>query len=365
VITILDMQMPGMDGTSLGRAIKTDPSLKDTRLVMCTSLGQLADDQHWEEIGFVAALAKPVRRPELREVLEAAIRGKRIAAARASATPGVALGRGFSPARILVADDNITNQQVAVGILQKLGLRAEVAANGAEAIEALETIPYDLVLMDAQMPVLDGLEATRQIRDPQSRVLNRQVPIIAMTAHALQGDRETCLQAGMNDYVSKPVEVSALVAALGKWLKPKGEARQPLTGGTNEKVTACTREEAIPIFDRAALMNRVMDDEELARVVIEGFLGDLPGQIKQLKSYASAGEAHRVEQQAHKIKGASATVGGEALRTLAAALEHAGQAGDLAVISALMAELDAQFVALKEAMMNELSPLRKAPTARN
>jgi CheY-like chemotaxis protein/HPt (histidine-containing phosphotransfer) domain-containing protein len=352
-IAVLDMQMPGMDGISLGRAIKTDAKLRDTQLVICTSLGQLSNDQPWEATGFVAALTKPVRRPELQEVLEAVISGKKITAARANATPNLALDQGFGLARILVVEDNTTNQQVAMGILQKLGLRVEVAANGIEALHALESIPYDLVLMDVQMPVMDGLAATRQIRDPQSGVLNHQVPIIAMTAHALHGDQKKCLQAGMDDYVTKPVEVSALVAALEKWLPTRGEGRQPLAGDTKEEAAAAPGKESPPVFDRAGLMKRLMNDEELARVVIEGFLGDLPGQIKQLRSYAAAGEVRRVEQQAHRIKGASATVGGEALCALVTALEQAGQDGDLTIISARMAELDMQFTALKEAMQNE------------
>jgi CheY-like chemotaxis protein/HPt (histidine-containing phosphotransfer) domain-containing protein len=320
---------------------------------MCTSLGQLANDQHWGKVGFVAALTKPVRRPELLEVLNSALHGKQ-AAALTNAKPAFASGQAFSPARILVVEDNITNQQVAVSILQRLGLRATVAANGAEAVRALETIPYDLVLMDVQMPVMDGLAATRQIRDPQTRVLNHQVPIIAMTAHAVRGDREKCLQAGMNDYVTKPVEVSSLVAALERCLNPSGEPSRSPEGNAKEEVAVSKPRKEVPIFDRAALMNRVMHDKELAQTVIVGFLEDLPGQITRLKSHAAAGQAHDVGLQAHKIKGASATVGGEALRAVAYALERAGKAGDLAIISKRMGELDTQFAALKDAMNHEI-----------
>ena len=128
----------------------------------------------------------------------------------------------WEPVRILLAEDNIVNQHVAVGILKKLGLRADAVANGAEAVTALETIHYDLVLMDVQMPVMDGLEATRLIRDASSAVKNHQIPIIAMTAGVMQGDREQCLDAGMNDYVTKPVSYQALMVALGKWL-PNGQ----------------------------------------------------------------------------------------------------------------------------------------------
>ena len=127
-------------------------------------------------------------------------------------------------ARILLAEDNAVNQQLALGILGKLGLRADAVSNGADALRALETSHYDLVLMDVQMPVLDGLEATRRIRDPASAVLNHALPVIAMTAHAMQGDREICLAAGMNDYLSKPVQPATLVAILEQWLDP-GQSR--------------------------------------------------------------------------------------------------------------------------------------------
>ncbi len=350
VVAIVDMRMPGMDGESLGRAIKSHPGLQNTRLVMVTSLGQLGSEQRLEEIGFVTTLTKPVRRQQLRDVLEAVISGKKNTAAQANSAPDFPLTESLGHARILVAEDNITNQQVAVGILKKLGVRADVAANGAEAVQALETIPYDLVLMDVQMPEMDGLAATRQIRDPQSRVLNHQVPVIALTAHALQGDPEKCRQAGMDDYVTKPVEVSALVSVLKKWLKPKGQGHQPAEGEIKEIVVVSPLKEDLPVFDRAALMNRVMNDQNLARVVIEGFLGDLPAQIEQLKHYAAAGDAYRVEQQAHKIKGAVAMMGGEALRAVAAEMELAGKAGNLAMVSARMTELDVQCEALTKAM---------------
>ena len=373
-IAILDMQMPGMDGRSLGRAIKSHPRLQSTRLVMLTSLGQLGSDQRMEEVGFVATLSKPVRRQQLRNVLEAAISGKQVTIMQADSTSGFALTRALGHARILVAEDDTTNQQVMVGILKKLGLRAEVAANGAEAVQALETIPYDLVLMDVQMPEMDGLEATRQIRksasERQKAKGNRNkkegkaegkqssaslhIPIIAMTAHALQGDREKCLQAGMDDYLTKPVEVTALVAVLKKWLQPIGEGIQPMTCNTNDKAAASFCGEATLVFDRAALMGRVMNDKKLARVVIEGFLEDLPSQIAQLKRYVAGGDAYRVEQQAHKIKGAVAMMGGEALRAVTSAMEQAAKIGNLAAVSSQLADLDSQFEALEAAMDHEI-----------
>jgi len=221
---------------------------------------------------------------------------------------------------------------VALGILKKLGLHADAVANGAEALQALKTIPYDLVLMDVQMPVMDGIEATRQIRNPQSLVPNHGIPIIAMTAHALQGDRERCIKAGMNDYVSKPVSPRALTEVLARWLPKKLPSSAPV------------------VFDRAAMLKRLMNDEDLARVVIESFLDDIPRQIEALRGYLEAWEAPGAERQAHTIKGASANVGGEALRALAFEMEKAGKAGDLGSVAARMDDLEREFVRLKEAM---------------
>ena len=225
-----------------------------------------------------------------------------------------------------------------------------MAANGVEAIKALEMFPYGLVLMDVQMPEMDGFEATRAIRNPQSCVLNHQVTIVAMTAHAMQGDREKCVQAGMDDYLAKPIERPALIAVLSKWLKPKGELDQLVVSKPEEKVVLINREEKLTVFNQAAFMDRVMNDKDLARTILDGFLEDLPGQITQLKNHVAAGDARIVEQQAHKIKGASATVGGEALRAVAWAMEQAGKAGDMDAARARVSDLDAQFNALKEAL---------------
>ena len=229
-------------------------------------------------------------------------------------------------------------------------MTVDVAANGVEAIKALEMFPYDLVLMDVQMPEMDEFEATRAIRNPQSRVLNHQVTIVAMTAHAMQGDREKCVQAGMDDYLTKPIERPALIAVLEKWLKPKGEDEHAVTSEPEERFAITNDEKELIIFDRAAFMNRMGNDKDLARTILDGLLEDLPGQITQLKAHLAVGDAHLVEQQAHKIKGASATVGGEALRAVAWAMEQVGKAGDLDAARARVTDLDEQFNALKKAM---------------
>jgi len=234
---VIDMQMPDMDGKTLGRKIKSDNRLSETRMVMLTSLGARGDAQHFSKIGFSAYLTKPVRPQELNGALSMALTHPDGTGQTKSSiiTDHVARERlsrfNGRKARILLAEDNITNQQVALGILKKFGLTADAVANGAEAVKALETIPYDLVFMDMQMPEMNGLEATRKIRDPNSSVNNHDIPIIAMTANAMQGDREECLNAGMNDYMSKPVKPHDLEKILEKWLMPlEGDDTQSSDG---------------------------------------------------------------------------------------------------------------------------------------
>ncbi len=250
-LALIDMQMPGMDGAVLGRTIKMDNRLADIRMVMLTSLGFRGDAKGFSEIGFAGYLTKPVRHQELSGVLSMALSSpvdqratKRIITTRHTARENLTRFEGRK-ARILLVEDNITNQQVALGILRKAGLRADAVADGQEAIKALGIIPYDLVLMDCQMPVMDGYEATRIIRKAEKKMMQDEcgmmrqkrqikeklisqhssfhIPIIAMTAHAMAGDREKCLEAGMNDYISKPVTPQALTGVLEKWLSKNVE----------------------------------------------------------------------------------------------------------------------------------------------
>jgi PAS domain S-box-containing protein len=253
-----------------------------------------------------------------------------------------------SGSRILVAEDNSVNQDVALGILRKLGLRADAVGNGAEAIESLKSIPYDLVLMDIQMPVMDGLEATRIIRNPQSTVLNHGIPVVAMTANAMRGDRECCLEVGMNAYVSKPVSPHALVEALNDCL-PSGtpETRSNVPAG---EVPAGKSQADLPVFDRAALLARLMDDESLADRIIARFLESTPELIESLRQSLKLNDAAAARRTAHALKGAAANLGGERLRQAAFEMELAAKAEDLHAATELLAELQASFEQLKEVM---------------
>ena len=265
--------------------------------------------------------------------------------------PGVAL-EGQPAAclegRILVAEDNSTNREVALGMLRQLGLRADAVANGAEAISTLESIPYDLVLIDMRMPVMDGIEAARQIRNPRSAVLNHDIPIIALTANAMESDRDSCLAAGMNDFVPKPILKAVLRAALNRWL-PTGDAAIPTA--TRQVVPSITGKEETLIFDRAGVLRRLEGDNGLAQIVFSAFFEDMPGQIEALKYLVKSGDASGAARQAHSIRGAAANAGGERLRALASEMEKAADAGDLLFIAIRMDELELQFRCLKDAIV--------------
>ena len=351
-VALLDVALPGLDGLALGRSIQSDPELKDTRLILSLPRSQNDPAQPPEKLGFAAALYKPVQRQKLRELLASVLSGKPID----SAPPGVPRrflpAAGARPFSLLVADDNVTNQQVAVGLLNRLGLRAEVAANGVETLRALETIPYDLVLMDVQMPEMDGLQATRTIRAATSNVLNHQVPIVAMTAHAQPSDRLACLQAGMDDCLVKPVALPALIAVLEKWLKRED---QDLPTSESASSAPADAPAAPQVFNRMAFMERMLQDESFARKMLGTFLQDLPDQIEQLLAHVAAGALSSAGPQAHKIKGAAANMGAEALAALMSDLEPACLADDRAAIARLMAEVDQQVVRLTAVLERELA----------
>jgi PAS domain S-box-containing protein len=237
-IALLDHEMPGMDGLELGRRIKSDPILEPTLMVMVTSLAQRGDVAVLEQIGFVGYLAKPVRQSLLHDCIALVLgRAQQTFSNKASGVlispdaggktsevaGGIITRHTVTEAekqlvRILLAEDNVINQKVAQQMLKTLGYKADVVADGREAVQSLEMINYSLVLMDCQMPGMDGFEATSVIRDTFSKVLNHAVPIIAMTANAMKGDREKCIEAGMDDYMAKPVKKAELAAMLEKWL---------------------------------------------------------------------------------------------------------------------------------------------------
>ncbi|TLU88382.1 MAG: response regulator [Chlorobium sp.] len=229
-MVMIDLQMPDMDPDKLGQFIRENEKFRDTVFVIMSVLGSQSSPEYLKSMGFTAYLSKPIRQSDLFDTLASAVytdldhdvaempAEKTYPVCQYLSVPDRTSNGQLKVYRLLLAEDSTINQKVVTGLLCKLGYHIDVVANGLEAIRALETMPYDLVIMDVQMPEMDGLEATRTIRNPQSGVLNHRIPVIALTAHAMQGDREVCLQAGMNDYVSKPIDSRILAETLKKWL---------------------------------------------------------------------------------------------------------------------------------------------------
>jgi len=363
-VAVVDMKMEGMDGETLGRIIKSDERLADTKLVIMTSLGVRGDAKRLSEAGFEAYLPKPSRHQDLFNILSAilvtsdasceqgindlSLRPHAIITRHSVAKPI----RDFSDkgARVLVVEDNVANSQVATGLLKKFGLHADVAINGAEALKAISAIPYDLVLMDIQMPVMDGFEATRQIREIEGRDFNN-MPIIAMTAYTAQGDYDKCFQAGMNDYISKPISLKTLGYKLEKWLSPpSGDVGKTIEEDRGYKRKS---QKQSALFGYSALVTR-LDDEALAKSIMETFLSDMPHQIRILKGYIKIGDLQSVERQAHTIKGAAANVEGYSLREIASKMETAARKGNDESVKALIIDLEAGYDKLKAVMESTL-----------
>ncbi len=340
-IALMELQIPNMDGEELGRRIKENPALRGTKLFLTTSLGKRGDAAHFANLGFSGYLTKPLRQSQLRDCL--ALVATRVEGSDPHATDNLVTRHTVSELRengfrILLAEDNATNQLVALKILQKLGYRADAVANGKEVIDALERLPYDLVLMDCQMPEMDGYEATRKLRTLEGAV--KRIPVIAMTAGALEGDREKCLEAGMDDYLSKPVEPSKLAAMLELWLADRREDSETL-----ELVSPEAKPEAtgLLVFDKAGFLGRTMNDPQLARLLLDTFLSDMPKQLANLAETLSEGTPGEAGNQAHRIRGAAINMGGNVMAAIAEEMETSAKNGVLATLESLLPKLEKSF----------------------
>ncbi len=361
-LVMLDMQMPTMDGATLGQAIRADSQLTDTPLMLLNPLGQPGDSRRFAELGFNAYLKKPVRRLELLDAVMAVLATPRdgfpIQATIDRHSNREAMGRRRPlptfAGRILVADDNAVNQQVAVGVLRKMGLTTTVAANGLEVLELLKTWPCDLILMDVQMPEMDGLEATRRIRSLEKECVEQDeahwicrspLPIIAMTAGALQQDREECLAAGMDDYVSKPVNPAALVTIFQTYL-PQPISDDPQRPDHNSHSDSNGAPDPA-IFDRARLLDLVMNDTDLLQEILGVFLKDTPPRLDTIKASLASGDAGRIQVQSHAIKGAAGNVGASAVSAIAAEMEAQVMADELESLDESLMRLTEAFETFK------------------
>ncbi|MFZ4777495.1 MAG: response regulator, partial [Terrimicrobiaceae bacterium] len=350
---LLDMQMPVMDGAELGRLIKEDDEIKSARLVMLTSLGKRGDAERLAGVGFSGYLPKPIRPALLRKCLALVMGRQEATGSDHELITRHTVAEARRRLRILVADDNTTNRIIAVKMLEKLGHVAEAVTNGAEAIDSLRRLPYDLVLMDCQMPVLDGFEATRIIRNPETGLRNPQIPIIALTAHAMKGDRDLCLQAGMNDYVSKPTKAQDLAAAIERCSFCKTRAEAPRAAPEAGTVQLD--------FDRAGLLERAMGDRAFVSELAVAFLAESPALLEELAAAVAAGDSSAAGHLAHALKGASANMGGETFCHIASLMQAAGQEADLPRLVELLPAAATAFQRLASLLALEFPALPGSP----
>ena len=327
-LVLLDANMPGMDGFGVAEEIGRQPELGGLTIMMLTSSGQYGDAARARELGISSYLTKPVDAPALHEaicrVLSDAAESPQPAAPAGASAAASSLPLSL---RILLAEDNVVNQRVASGLLIKRGHTVVVANNGVEALAALASSSFDLVLMDIQMPEMGGLEATAAIRNLE-QVSGAHLRIVAMTAHAMTGDRERCLAAGMDGYVAKPVDPAALFAAVEQGTIVHGDGPEPAP--------------ARLAVDREALFNRVGGDEELFREVIELFLVDCPIRVTAIQVAVTGGVPEEVRVAAHALKGSAANLSALTLTSAARTLERLGSERRLESAPAACRELITQ-----------------------
>jgi len=321
-LAILDMHMPKMDGLQLARAMHAQPQLAGTRMMMLTSTYSNTDQQARQDAGILRHINKPIRRADLFRVVGSVL------AASPSAQDGPQPQAGIAqlPDRqaVLLVEDNPVNQQVAQAMLTKLGIPMVLAGNGEEALELVKSRDFDLILMDCQMPVMDGFEATAAIRNlPDGR--GEYLPIIALTANAMQGDRQKCLEAGMDDFLSKPYRLAQLQAILARWL-PAAQPVKAVEAAPAVQQDSPASAPAINLDVLEAL--RELDPDGgmgLACEIMRTFLASAPQRVDHIEQAIASGDSEGLGQAAHALKSSSANVGAELLSGLYKQLELMGR----------------------------------------
>ncbi|MEA2686870.1 MAG: hypothetical protein QOE93_2065, partial [Actinomycetota bacterium] len=330
-VAIVDMQMPEMDGLELAHGLRTSEAGRSLVIVMLTSLGHRPEDVE-QAVVLDGFLTKPIRASQLHDVLMTAVgvQWQPAAPSGEGADADDAVLAERHPLRVLAAEDNLVNQQLVVLLLAKLGYRADVVGDGVEVLEALFRQPYDVVLMDVQMPKMDGLEATRRIRREWPDA--RRPWIVAVTANAMQGDREACLAAGMDDYLTKPIHLDALTEVLVR--AAAGVDREDGATGEGPGVTPVAPERVEPALDGAVLgrLREALGDDALPLIaeLIAAFLRETPPLLDAVQAGIDRGRADEVRRAAHSLKSSSAAVGAKALSASCRALELLGVGPDAA-----------------------------------
>ncbi len=335
-LMLLDAHMPEMDGFTLMENLKLHPELPMATVMMLTSGGQRGDARRCQELGISGYLTKPVRQWELREAITKVLGAKRETKASTYLVTRHSLRETRKHLNILLAEDNATNREVAVRLLTKRGHTVAVAENGKQAMAKFETDSFDLILMDVQMPEMDGFEATAAIRGKE-KDRGTRIPIIAMTAHAMKGDRERCLAAGMDEYISKPIAVEELIK---------------VTEGLNiaPRNTAGISEYSVETFDLAGAMAHVCDDENLLLDLAKMFCTESPKMLAAARVALEANDAGALRRAAHSMKGSVGTFAARRAMEAAKNLEDLAAAGDLERAGAAYEALVVQADVLRQAL---------------
>ncbi len=357
-LAILDMQMPDMDGLTLANQIRKLPAAATLPLVLLNSMGVRSENEDFTSAAFASCLTKPIKPSQLHEVLTRVVSGSKPAKpipATSKLDPGLS---NRLPLRVMVCDDNAINQKVASRLLQQMGYRADITTNGVEALAALDRQSYDLIFMDVMMPEMDGLEATRIIRERQSQKsqfpnYKSSVIIVAMTANAMQGDREKCLAAGMDDYLAKPVRPEDIRTIVERWGAKAGMADSVPneTNGLETSTPARPTEPGCaaptPPDEAPVEMERLLDftdgNLDSLRELVTLYLDQTGKQIVQLEAAIQTGGAPDVRRLAHSCAGASATCGMNRLVPLLRELERQGYEGKLTNAAQLCQEAGREF----------------------
>lgn len=370
-VAFLDMQMAEMDGAELGRRLKADPKTSAIKLVMMTSMSQMGDARFFAKLGFSAYFPKPTTTSDLFDALNVVAQGgEALIKAKPLVThhylEGLNLEKDtaepdWNPkARILLVEDNYVNQLVAVGILEDLELNVVVAENGLQALSSIKNAvgkPFDLIFMDCLMPEMDGYQTTSEIRAGRAGEENTNITIIAMTANAMMGDRDKCLDIGMNDYLPKPIEPHKLRDKLMKWL-PKTECgvttsqalieceqvtEKPCLNNENPPLEDMSKtpsdESDVSVWDKQALLKRSMGKESLFNAIVSLFLQDMPNRVKDLTEAVENKELDKIRQLSHTIKGVAANLSGGKVQAASAVIEEAAKKNDFECIEITLPQL--------------------------
>jgi len=371
-LVLLDLQMPGMDGFSAAKTIRNSAFGRQSKIIMLTSLGQKGDAAYCREIGISGYLLKPVKKRELLDAIKIAL-GRTDVREPEDVVTRYTVQEAHRRFNILVAEDNLINQKLALSLLQNRGHQVVLAQNGKEALKIYAAGNFDLILMDIQMPEMDGFEATQEIRELESRNSKLgdktpesqpssikypacgHIPIVAMTAHAMKGDRERCLAAGMDGYISKPIKAENLFDVIEKMMNPSpGDSDINQSQLQEEKTTSSPA-----IFDFAAALEVVAGNKELFREIGKLFIDALPGYLNDIKNGVKNGDGNAVDRAVHSLKGSVGNFGARRSYEAALKLEKLGERGDLEAIPEALTLLEEELRLLVNEMNRVLAEEEK------